>query len=137
MIIEVDTTGPVPPYEQIRAQLATMIASGALTSGSRLPTVRQLAADLGLAVNTVARAYRELEAAGLVISRVRHGTVVAERPALSPDEVRRRLTEAARAYAVAARQLGVPPEVAVRAAREQLAAQSPPSGQSQGSPPAW
>lgn len=120
MIVAVDPSGPVPPYEQIRAQLATMIVSGALRAGDRLPTVRQLAADLGLAVNTVARAYRELEAAGLVISRVRHGTTVAAAATLSPAEVRERLREAARAYAATARQLGVRADEAEQAVRAQL-----------------
>jgi DNA-binding transcriptional regulator YhcF (GntR family) len=79
MIIEVDPASPTPPYEQIRAQIATMVEAGALPAGTQLPTIRQLAADLGLAANTVARAYRELEVQGLVVSRVRHGTTVASR----------------------------------------------------------
>lgn len=69
--IEVDVGAAVPPYEQIRAQLAGHIASGRLRAGDRLPTVRTLAADLGIAVGTVTRAYRELEAQGLVASRRR------------------------------------------------------------------
>jgi GntR family transcriptional regulator len=120
VIIEVDTSGPVPPYEQIRGQVATMIAAGALREGDRLPTVRQLAADLGLAVNTVARAYRELEAAGLVTSRVRTGTTVAAAPTLTAAEVRERLREAARAYAATARQLGVGAEEAEQEVRAQF-----------------
>lgn len=67
----------VPPYEQIRAQIAGHIAAGTLPPEARLPTVRDLASDLGVAVGTVQRAYRELEAAGLVLSRRRHGTSVA------------------------------------------------------------
>ncbi|MEK8108118.1 GntR family transcriptional regulator [Micromonospora sp. M12] len=57
------------PYEQVRGQLAELIGDGRLPVGSRLPTVRQLAADLRLAANTVARAYRELEVAGLLETR--------------------------------------------------------------------
>jgi GntR family transcriptional regulator len=121
VIIEVDTGDPMPPYEQIRSQVATMIASGVLTTGDRLPPVRQLAADLGLATNTVARAYRELESDGLVIGRVRHGTTVAAgRSRLPPAEVRRRLADAARTYAVTVRQLGASAADAERAVREQL-----------------
>jgi DNA-binding transcriptional regulator YhcF (GntR family) len=121
----------VPPYEQIRAQVATMIASGVLAPGDRLPPVRQLAADLGLATNTVARAYRELEASGLVAGRVRHGTTVTgQATTLTPSEARRRLAEAARTFAITARQLGVTADEAERAIREHLA-QSPV----QGSPP--
>ena len=76
--ITVDVTSATPPYEQIRAQLASLIAAGALAPGSRLPTVRDLAADLGVAVGTVTRAYRKLEAGGMVTSRRRFGTIVAE-----------------------------------------------------------
>ncbi|GAA2388881.1 GntR family transcriptional regulator [Dactylosporangium salmoneum] len=71
------TGDPTPPYEQLRRQFADLIRHGALAAGDRLPPVRQLAADLGLAVGTVARAYRELEAAGLVESRRGAGTRVA------------------------------------------------------------
>lgn len=79
--ITVDLGGAVPPYEQIRRQVSSLIAIGELTTGQRLPTVRALAADLGVAVGTVTRAYRELEAAGLIESRRRLGTVVAQHPA--------------------------------------------------------
>ena len=58
--------------------MAALISAGVLTPGARLPTVRDLAADLGIAVGTVTRAYRELETLGLVTSRRRIGTVVAE-----------------------------------------------------------
>ncbi len=87
LIVEVDTTQPHPhPYEQIRSQLARMIVTGVLPADSHLPSIRQLAADLGLVVNTVARAYRELESGGLVTSRVRHGTTVVHQPTLSEAE---------------------------------------------------
>jgi DNA-binding transcriptional regulator YhcF (GntR family) len=70
MIVSVDPALPVPPYEQIRAQVETMIALGTLPPGTRLPSIRQLAGDLGVAANTVARSYRELETSGLVVTRV-------------------------------------------------------------------
>ena len=74
--VTLDMTAATPPYEQVRAQLAGHIRAGALRPGDRLPVVRALAADLGVATNTVARAYRELEAGGLVTTRRRVGTVV-------------------------------------------------------------
>lgn len=76
--IAIDDTSPVPPFEQIRAQLAAAIIHGAVTSGTRLPTVRQLAADLDVAPNTVARAYKRLEASELIKTSGRHGTTVAD-----------------------------------------------------------
>ena len=66
----------VPPFEQARSQIAGQIAAGDLPSGTRLPTVRGLAGELGLAVNTVARVYKELEADGLVVTEGRRGTFV-------------------------------------------------------------
>jgi GntR family transcriptional regulator len=75
--LTVDLDSPVPVYEQIRAQVAALVSLGALNPGDRLPSARDLARDLGIAVGTVQRAYRELEAAGAVTSRPRTGTVVA------------------------------------------------------------
>lgn len=79
--ISVDLGSATPPYEQIRSQASSLIALGTLAPGTRLPTVRSLAADLGIAAGTVARAYRELEQAGLIETRRRNGTVVAGTPA--------------------------------------------------------
>lgn len=78
--LRVDLAAATPVYEQIRAQVAGLVAVGALAGGERLPASRDLARDLGVAVGTVQRAYRELEAAGVVVSRRRSGTVVAGRP---------------------------------------------------------
>jgi len=78
--LSLDLAAATPVYEQLRSQIAGHITAGDLAPGERLPTVRALAADLGIAVNTVNRAFTELEAAGLVTTRRRIGTVVAERP---------------------------------------------------------
>nr|WP_081620635.1 GntR family transcriptional regulator [Nocardiopsis potens] len=75
-MISVDQGSHVPPFEQVREQIGGLIADGSLAPGARLPPVRRLAADLGLAPNTVARAYRELEHAGLVRGRGARGTFV-------------------------------------------------------------
>jgi GntR family transcriptional regulator len=74
VVIELDAATPV--YEQIREQLAGYILTGAMALGTHLPTVRALAADLGVAINTVGKAYQSLELDGLVHSRRRTGTVV-------------------------------------------------------------
>jgi len=79
MDLSVDPTSPVPPFEQLRSQLAGQVADGRLPAGSKLATVRQLAADLGLAPGTVARAYRELEADGVIVTHGRRGTFVSSR----------------------------------------------------------
>lgn len=76
MRITVDLDSTTPQYEQLRQQVAALVLSGELAEGDRLPTVRALATDLGIAAGTVARAYRDLEAAGVVATRRRVGTVV-------------------------------------------------------------
>lgn len=116
--IRVDTTSPVPPYEQIRAQLTALITTGRLPENERLPTVRQLAADLGLAAGTVARAYRELEAVHLIHTRRGAGTRVAPPPAHAPrpDPIAlAELATLARRFTTAARALGAD-DAAVEAA---------------------
>ena len=114
--LSVDQHGSVAPFEQIRAQLATLIESGTLAEGERLPTVRSLAADLGVAVNTVARAYRELEAEGLVVTASRAGTLVA--PGAQRDEVA--LRRAAAAFAERAARSRVSEEEALEVVRKAL-----------------
>ncbi|WP_042412627.1 GntR family transcriptional regulator [Streptacidiphilus anmyonensis] len=108
MLIALDPASHVPPSEQIRAQVAAAAASGEAPVGTKLPTVRKLAEDLGLAVNTVAKAYRELEAAGVVETRGRAGTVVAA----SGDRSLAEIARAAAAYAQRAKSLGLPPDQA-------------------------
>lgn len=75
--VSLDAASPVPPFEQIRSRVAELIVSGSLTGGQKLPAVRQLAGDLHVAPGTVARAYKELETAGLLIARRGAGTRVA------------------------------------------------------------
>jgi GntR family transcriptional regulator len=97
-----------------------MIATGVLPAGQRLPSIRQLAADLGLAGGTVARAFRELEQSGFIASRGRHGTFVSDRvPAGRPDR-ERALLEAAGIFATQAVQAGVDPRRVLDRAIEAL-----------------
>jgi len=95
-------------YEQLRAQIATMAATGTLEPGARLPTIRQLAADLGLAKGTVSKAYDELLRAGVATSDGRRGTRIAEARGidLSRQETTAQLHAAAEQFAVVVRQLG-------------------------------
>ena len=80
----------IAPYEQISAQIRTLIVSDQLYPGSLLPSVRQLARDLGVVPNTVARAYNELEREGLVVISARRGVVVAESSVERKEEEKRR-----------------------------------------------
>ena len=74
--LSIDADSATAPFEQVRTQIASAVASGKLSPGTKLPTVRRLAADLGLANNTVARAYRELEADAVIATHGRRGTFV-------------------------------------------------------------
>lgn len=113
--VTIDLLDPTPPFEQVRRQLTLLIETGQLEVGERLPPVRQLAGDLGLATGTVARAYRELEAAGLVTTRRGGGTKVAPRASGSRETVSALLAEAADTYAARAVALGASPQQAQEA----------------------
>jgi DNA-binding transcriptional regulator YhcF (GntR family) len=108
----------VAPYEQVRAQIAQQARSGALPVGYRLPTVRGLAETLGLAANTVAKAYRALETDGVIETRGRGGTFVAA----AGSAAEREAAVAAQAFAERVRRLGLTEEGALAAVRDALRA---------------
>lgn len=112
--ISIDHDSTVPPFEQLRSQVATAVARGDLPPGTRLGTVRQTAADLGLAVNTVARAYRELEADGVVVTRGRQGTFVRSGVLDGTSDGGATARSAAADYVRVARQAGLTRSEAVR-----------------------
>jgi len=117
--IVVDVESGVAPWRQVRDQLTGLITTGWLPIGSRLPTIRQLAGDLGLAPGTVARAYRELETSGVLRTGRRQGTAVVALPPVHPDA----LAGAAAEFARVARSLGVDVDTAVVAVREAYVAE--------------
>ncbi len=117
-MVTIDAASSVPPFEQVRSQLAAQIQSGRLPVGARLPTVRGLATQLGLAANTVARAFGELEHAGLVRTRGRAGTTVSG----SGDAGRALAASAAQEYAATIKGLGLADDEAVSIVRAALAA---------------
>jgi DNA-binding transcriptional regulator YhcF (GntR family) len=102
-VLPLDPSSDRPPYEQLRVQIASRAASGELAPGTRLPTVRALAAELELATNTVAKAYRALEADGVLVAQGRRGTFVA----LTEPAGTGAASEAAAAYAASAHRLGL------------------------------
>lgn len=112
--VVVDAASGVAPWRQAHDQLARLIRSGALPAGTRLPTIRQFARDLGLAAGTIARTYRELELAGLVHTGRARGTVVAEIAGVDPSAA---LRDLAQNYAVAAQALGIDVDTAQAAVR--------------------
>ena len=110
-MVTLDPGSPDPPYEQVREQIRAQVEGGSLTPGTRLPTVRGLATELGIAANTVARSYRELEALGVIETRGRAGSVV------TGGGVERMAREAAHEYAARLRSLGLGEDEAVRLVR--------------------
>ena len=104
-VLPPDPEAAASPFEQLRTQLAGRVASGELPPGTKLPTVRALAERLGLAAGTVARAYRELEVDGVVVTEGRRGTFVASSAAAPADAAA--VETAAATYAATARRLGL------------------------------
>jgi GntR family transcriptional regulator len=112
MLIQIDRSAPVPIHDQIKEQIVGLIQAGRLKTGDQLPTMRALSADLEVNFNTVAHAYRELDAQGIIHIRRGEGTFVASTP--SEDEMRRlreaRLERLARELVHEARRLGFTPD---------------------------
>ena len=100
--LALDPASPTPPYEQVRDRLAALIVSGELADQARLPAIRALATSLGCAPGTVARAYSELEEAGLVATAGCAGTRVVGQAAGDGE-----LAALADAYVSAARARGL------------------------------
>lgn len=115
-MLRIDPTSVTPPFEQVRQQIAAQVASGELRPGDRLPTVRRLAGDLGIAPNTVARAYRELEIEGVLTGRARAGTFVAA------HDVNQAAEAAAQTYIETVRSFGLSSEKAVALVQRALRA---------------
>lgn len=94
-----DAESTVRPWEQLRRHIHKAIATGVMTKGERLPAIRSLADAVGMAPNTVARAIKELEADGVLVTSGRHGTYVQSAPSadVELDELAARYVNEARA----------------------------------------
>ncbi|WP_205753550.1 GntR family transcriptional regulator [Arthrobacter ruber] len=114
--LQIDPASKTPPFEQIKQAILEAANSGEAAVGTRLPPVRALAVHLGIATNTVARAYRELEQAGAVETKGRAGTIITA----GGDEARRRVAEAAGDFAAVVRSTGVAEGEAVAIIRAAL-----------------
>lgn len=117
--LTIDSASQVPPFEQLRRQLIAQISTRQLPADTKLPAVRRLAADLAIAPGTVARAYKELEAEGYLITRGRNGTVVAAIAAID-EGTAQRATDIATQYVGEMRLLGFSDEAIVGEVRRAL-----------------
>jgi GntR family transcriptional regulator len=125
LTLAINRQGEAPVYEQVADQVRQLVASGALDAGTTLPSVRQLAGDLGVNLNTIARAYRLLENEGFLVIRDRAGVEVAE-PAKKVDRsARPRLLDELRASLARLRQAGMTPEELLRVVRREVVALGP------------
>jgi GntR family transcriptional regulator len=122
MQIQLDFRSGQPIYVQIVEQVSALIANGELKEGDQLPTVRQMATDLRVNFNTVARAYRMLDEAGLISTQHGRGTYVWESPPPeATHELRlRSLQELTQDYLDQARSLGYLPDEIVAAVEGQI-----------------
>ena len=94
MLLRIDSLSPEPIFEQVVFQVKSAVARGDITSGSKLPSVRDLAKELTINPNTVARAYQELESQGVIVRRQGSGCfVTGETSALSVAQRRKQLDQ--------------------------------------------
>ncbi|HHU38442.1 MAG TPA: GntR family transcriptional regulator [Propionibacterium sp.] len=112
-MLVVDPSLAVPPFEQIKQQIVAARESGEFPANHRLPPVRHLALELGIAPNTVARAYRELEASGVIVTRGRAGSFVTG----TVESAEKAGAAAARDYVATIERLGLTASDAVRLVR--------------------
>ncbi|NLG56484.1 MAG: GntR family transcriptional regulator [Rhodococcus sp.] len=118
MDIQIDPGSPHAPYDQDRLQIIEQVRDGRLIAGTKIPTVRALAADIGIAPNTVAKAYRELAEAGVIDTRGKQGTFIAE----SGDPTRSRAEAAVTRLVRELREVGMNNDDVLRLVRAALKA---------------
>lgn len=127
--IRIDLASPVPAYRQIANTLRALLVAGTFRVGEPLPTVRQLAVDLGVHHNTVAEAYRVLSDEGWLVLRRRHGAIVIDRSRPSPPrEARTSLVQRLRELTAEAQAAGLSPGIiaeSMRSIAKQLAVEKP------------
>jgi DNA-binding transcriptional regulator YhcF (GntR family) len=122
LTLTIDRSLEDPVYEQVADQLRRLVASGALRPGTALPSVRQLAGDLGVNLNTIARAYRLLEGEGFLVIRDRAGVAVAAPAQEIEHSARAKLLDEMRATLARLRQAGMATEELLSVMRREVLA---------------
>ena len=122
MWFHIDPSSGTPIYRQIVDQVRQAVASGVMRPGDRLPSVREMAVELAVNPNTIAKAYQELERDGVIETPRGKGSYIADREhTLSAEERRRQFAEAVDKLVADAYRLGIDSESAVTLFRERLA----------------
>jgi GntR family transcriptional regulator len=122
--LEVNVFSPVAVYQQIMDQIRTLISKGAMASGTPLPPVRQLAGELGINPNTVAKAYQLLELEGTIVTLKRRGAFVGERSCAQAGlATKRRLDEVIDRLLEEAKRLGLSEDEIKRTLEERIKSQ--------------
>jgi DNA-binding transcriptional regulator YhcF (GntR family) len=122
LTLTIDRSLEDPVYEQVADQVRRLVASGALGPGTALPSVRQLAGDLGVNLNTIARAYRLLESEGFLVIRDRAGVVVAAPAEEIEGAARAKLLDDLQATLARLRQAGMTAKELLTVMRRELLA---------------
>ena len=125
LTLSIDRRNEAPVYEQVADQVRRLVASGTLDPGTALPSVRQLAGDLGVNLNTIARAYRLLENEGFLVIRDRAGVEVAAPTDKLDRSARARLLDQLRATLARLRQAGMAPEELLLVVQREVEAMGP------------
>lgn len=107
-VFRLDSSTGVPFYRQIIDQVLLAVGDGRLKPGTQLPTVRQLAVDLSVNLNTIAKAYREMEIRGIVQTQQGTGTFIAARPGAKSREKRKALQDLVDRFIANGEALGIP-----------------------------
>ncbi len=120
--ITIDSDSGIPLWLQLRNRLIYLIASGKFQVGDKLPTVRELAVDLGVNYNTVSKVYQDIERDGYIVSKRGKGTFVAERAPAEAEAAKSEVEFLADEFIRQCRELGVPRQDIADLVRGRLAA---------------
>lgn len=121
--ITIDSDSGIPLWLQLRNRLIFLIASGKFKAGDKLPTVRELAVDLGINYNTVSKVYQDIERDGYIVSKRGRGTFVADRGPLAAEEAKTEVDFLTDDFIRQCRELGVPRQDIATLVERRLAAE--------------
>lgn len=123
-MLKIDSGSAVPVYEQLKRRIKLFIASGEYPDEYRLPSIRELSSKLTVNPNTIAKAYRQLESEGFLVSRAGSGFFVVGSKYKLVETRKRLLKEITEEFTAKAIELGAPPDAILKAVRTRLEGKS-------------